>query len=166
MNEELLNSEFNRLVQNIQTDIIKVHVVPDAVLKGKNPNTSLGFNEVRFDQNHKFVYAYILIDEQLDAEMKLNTLYHEYGHVNHYLSLGDIEIQRLRSINDFDWVVKDEYEAFKYQLSSIKQHGNPLLKNLMVRLEQRALSDNQAYKEAIQSLIMDDLWKTCLACIK
>ncbi len=165
MTEDLLKSTFERSLNQVQNDLVKVHVVPASDIKSKNPSTKGGFNEVRFDANHEFACAYILIDEQLDYEIKLNILYHEYEHINHARTLGIIEIQRLKRQSVFDWIVKDEYEAFKCQLSSIKRLGNPLLKRLIERLNYRSRNDLPAYREALNKLKSEALWQECLALI-
>lgn len=160
MNDLFLQMIFENESLRISKDNIVVLVVNENVIKGKNANTQWGFTEVSFDERNNVISALILIDENLNFELKLSILYHEYGHILHYRVLGMEQMQMLREQNDYEWVVKDEYEAFKYELRCLMNTKiSYLLRNSIFRLIQRFdIEGNNAYREALSQLYKDEEW--------
>jgi hypothetical protein len=154
----------------LQSQVVSILEVHKDEIKKINPQTEMGF--IRSNHNGiEFDKIQILIDKDMPIEMKLNVMFHEHGHAKYWLLLGPIIIEE-RKKDDFAWVVSDEFEAFKNQLLEIKEvsklYDIQLLSNLIQRLEQRILNENEdeRYKAALNKLFTDNIWIECKSLLK
>lgn len=164
--EEYFKAKLNEL----HSESIKIHEVHLDIIHSHNSSISDGYNITFFNQNG-FVVAYILIDNKLSWEQKINILFHEYGHVVHKQNLGNDGIMKIKRKGDLEWYVLAEFEAYKYQLLKIKELEEEgkfkLLSNLINELEGIASNEpNEAYKNAAVNLMATDLWQEALSILK
>lgn len=158
----MLEKIYNDLLVEFQNDGVAINEVPSAELKRHNPNSETGF--ISYNCNGgPFHSTYILIDSSIELELKLNVLLHEYGHYKFWKSLGCDQLMRLKENGD-NWMILDEYNAFKYQLENIYeialQFEHSILRNTMNRIIDRHNNDpDMRYREALNCLIQDEIWK-------
>jgi hypothetical protein len=161
----MLEKIYNNFLVELQNDGVAINEVPSAELKRQIPNSEIGFISYNCNRG-SFHSTYILIDSSIELELKLNVLIHEYGHYTFWKSLGCDQLMRLKENGD-NWMILDEYNAFKYQLENIYeialQFVHFILRNTMNRIIERHKSDpDMRYREALNCLLQDEIWKKSL----
>ena len=157
----MLEKIYNDLVVEIQKEGIPINEVTSVELKRHNPNSEFGF--ISYNCNgDEFNSAYILIDSSISIELKINVLLHEFGHYLHYKKLGCNQVLYLQQNVD-NWVIVDEYEAFKFQLIKIYaiaiHYDHNILRNTIIRLVDRFNNEsNLRYREALTRLFQEEIW--------
>ena len=152
---------FLDLVSQVESENnIKVKVVGKEVFKAIDKNSDKGLIHCP-DYNKNVFYADIYIDSSLSAENQINVLLHEYGHALFYYQLGKDEIFKWRGSSLFDFDVENEYAAYKFQLSKIKEveqeFGQEILQNTIKEFKEIYTNPEVPlhYREALKKVFIE-----------
>ena len=156
---------FEELVQLYQTAIIKINITADSTIKSLNSSTCFGFTEASYE-NDQVKSIVIYIDESLNWGNKIRVLFHEYGHALHYMSVDPKVAQEKISNSDLAWITETEYNAIQHEITCSKQiyidGDKSFLKDTMTIISDRQTNYNRGYNEAVQKIVQEDLWQTCM----
>lgn len=153
---------YNDLFAEFQKEGIVIREVSTDELKRHSSNSDSGF--INYECNGDvFNSAFILVDCSISIELKINVLLHEFGHYLHYKKIGCDQAKQLQQNVD-NWIIVDEFEAFKFQLIKVYtiaiDNDINILRNTMLRLIDRFNNDSDLrYREALNRLFQDEIWQ-------
>ncbi|MBN8568038.1 MAG: hypothetical protein J0M18_00285 [Ignavibacteria bacterium] len=104
----------------------------------------------------------IAIDGSESDDMKLRILFHEIGHLKFEKSIGYLEVQERKGLDESAWNIETEFYAFENELLESYQlaaNGDKeFLINTIKKMEENYDND---YKDALKKIKHTELWDNC-----